>query len=1021
MSISKDNPTSSDVHVDAIMGAVKNSAMTDKKRRLKKKRMSMDMSLKKGDFIGHPFRGNQWTRGMGVSRMAGRSAPKDPTAGFQGGGSGKAVKPMSPNHTSDNLYKIIPSRMSPDDRSYLQGLKGKKRTEFIDNLVNSPEFQPGQRWGKAVTIERKEVARRQELKATELANAPVEMKTVATLTTARGVKLELKGPTPEPVVRPTTSISSDKPLGFREPGLPAHGRKTGTAVDDLLTMGAKDSTQASEGRSLYRDTQGMLDTVHRNLTQVQSNVLSLSRRPNQPDSELLGIRNRSLLAEVNSIQAKLRAQEAESLATAARGSRKIQAQDFGADSKMQAEQAKAVNSAAKKALYLGDVNKRLDSFLKEFKGSPDGLFTKESAEVTAKKTKAVSPTNEVTRKLPSATTTHPDLENPSSPMWKQKVLGEMKSVSATVQSGGETYRVDGMHPIIAGASPKVKFTPALIKELQGLSFAQQSMITSGHTSTASMMAEVKAIKARKVKAGSNADNGEGFSLTTDLMLKHKTKARKDAEWDSLTEAEKRRYADAPEHMSHDVAMQLAVGVRGAFDQHWTPLSAGEVVVSRSVSKPYEVSAQKEIDINNTLLGKGDFIGHPFRGNQWQRGRGGMGIGGMVGRAAPKDPTSGFQGGGSGKPAKSKKTKEEKDAEWESLNNKGKSIYSDAPEDYSHDQAMMLARMPRRVVKRGLSEAQTKEYCSLSPREGAHYEYASASRSHASIMADIKAGKPVREPAAGMKRATPADIARIRKEGVVVAPAWSEVHVAKSKSSRLQVTGIDEKGRVQSGYSKAHKEQTSKAKFAQVADVEKTLTKLDSALKRDVASGKDEAVACLLIRKMGLRPGGTGDTGGAETAFGATTLQRRHVTVRGNTTTFEFTGKKGVKIKLVSRDPEIAKAMSAQLAKGKRGGDSPLFESSATKVNQYLKQNTSQDFSLKDLRTALATRQAFALLKSAPAPTTMKEARALRMSIGKEVAQLLGNTPNMALTSYINPTIFAGLVKQFGPLTGKAKP
>ena len=912
MGISKDNPTSSDVHVDAIMGAVKNSAMTDKKRRLKKKRMSMDMSLKKGDFTGHPFRGNQWTRGMGVSRMAGRSAPKDPTAGAQGGGSGS------------------------------------------------------------------------------LAIA-------------------------------TSRITNDRPLGFREAGLPAHGRKTGTAVDDLLTMGAKDSTQASEGRSLYRDTQGMLDTIHRNLTQVQSNVLSLKRRPDQPDSELLGIRNRSLLAEVNSIQAKLRAQEAESLATAARASKKIQAQDFGAPSKMQAEQAQAVNSAAKKALYLGDVNKRLDSFLKEFKDSPDGLFSKESAEVTTKKTKAVSPTNEVTRKLPSATTTHPDLENPSSPMWKEKLLGEMKSVSVNVQSGGETYRVDGMHPIIAGASPKVKFTPALVKELQGLSFAQQSMITSGHTSTASMMAEVKAIKARKVKAGSNADNGEGFSLTTDLMLKHKTKARKDAEWDSLTEAEKRRYADAPEHMSHDVAMQLAVGVRGAFDQHWTPLSAGEVVVSRSVSKPYEASAQKAIDAENALLRKGDFTGHPFRGNQWQRGRGGMGIGGMVGRAAPKDPTSGFQGGGSGKPAKSKKTKEEKDAEWESLNNKGKNIYADAPEDYSHDQAMMLARMPRRVVNRGLSEAQTKEYCSLSPREGAHYEYASASRSHASIMADIKAGKPVREPAAGMKRATPADIARIRKEGVVVAPAWSEVHVAKSKSSRLQVTGIDEKGRVQSGYSKAHKEQTSKAKFAQVADVEKKLTKLDSALKRDVASGKDEAVACLLIRKMGLRPGGTGDTGGAETAFGATTLQRRHVTVRGNTTTFEFTGKKGVKIKLVSRDPEIAKAMTAQLAKSKRGGDSPLFESSATKVNQYLKQHTSQDFSLKDLRTALATRQAFALIKSTPAPTTMKEARALRMSIGKEVAQLLGNTPNMALTSYINPTVFAALVQKFGPLTGKAKP
>jgi hypothetical protein len=42
--------------------------------------------LSKGDYPGHPFRGNQW----GSAKRGGRGAPKDPTRGAQGGGSGKA-------------------------------------------------------------------------------------------------------------------------------------------------------------------------------------------------------------------------------------------------------------------------------------------------------------------------------------------------------------------------------------------------------------------------------------------------------------------------------------------------------------------------------------------------------------------------------------------------------------------------------------------------------------------------------------------------------------------------------------------------------------------------------------------------------------------------------------------------------------------------------------------------------------------------------------------------------------------
>jgi hypothetical protein len=52
-------------------------------------RLQALLSIAKGDFIGHPFRGNQWTR----NASRGRAAPKDPTAGSQGGGSRTAGLP----------------------------------------------------------------------------------------------------------------------------------------------------------------------------------------------------------------------------------------------------------------------------------------------------------------------------------------------------------------------------------------------------------------------------------------------------------------------------------------------------------------------------------------------------------------------------------------------------------------------------------------------------------------------------------------------------------------------------------------------------------------------------------------------------------------------------------------------------------------------------------------------------------------------------------------------------------------
>lgn len=66
-------------------------------------RLQALLSIAKGEGPGHPFRGNQWTR----RASRGRAAPKDPTAGSQGGGSGKAKS------TLDILRRELDSRGTP--------------------------------------------------------------------------------------------------------------------------------------------------------------------------------------------------------------------------------------------------------------------------------------------------------------------------------------------------------------------------------------------------------------------------------------------------------------------------------------------------------------------------------------------------------------------------------------------------------------------------------------------------------------------------------------------------------------------------------------------------------------------------------------------------------------------------------------------------------------------------------------------------------------------------------------------
>lgn len=244
-------------------------------------------------------------------------------------------------------------------------------------------------------------------------------------------------------------------------------------------------------------------------------------------------------------------------------------------------------------------------------------------------------------------------------------------------------------------------------------------------------------------------------------------------------------------------------------------------------------------------------------------------------------------------------------------------------------------------------------------------------------------------------------------GKALPPAWTNVHMAHDlHNSKLLAKGQDSKGRWQSVYSAAHTEGQAAIKFSRIGELMGHLDKLDHAISRD-AMHNDHAAALMLIRRLGMRPGSDADTGAKVHAHGATNIRAKHVRVDENGHThLDFIGKKGVHIKLHVEDPEIAKVVSERLKT--RSGDQKLFDTNEDKTREYMKEHVPQHFLLKDLRTVHANHIALQEIEKRGVdykPKTKAEFQRERKRVAEVVSSHLGNTPTLALASYINPTVF----------------
>lgn len=256
------------------------------------------------------------------------------------------------------------------------------------------------------------------------------------------------------------------------------------------------------------------------------------------------------------------------------------------------------------------------------------------------------------------------------------------------------------------------------------------------------------------------------------------------------------------------------------------------------------------------------------------------------------------------------------------------------------------------------------------------------------------------------------IARIRS--LAIPPAWTDVWISPTADSHLQATGRDAKGRKQYRYHAAWRAHRDENKYRHVIAFAKALPRLRRKVHRDLRRRglpKQKVIAAVvdLLEKSLIRVGNE-EYARQNQSFGLTTLQDRHVVVRGQSIQFRFRGKSGV-----HRDLELNSSRLAKIVRGcqdlpgqelfqyeDKNGD--VHDIRSEDVNEYLRTHTGLDVTAKDFRTWAGTALAAKALQEFESFDSQARAKKNVLKAIGRVASRLGNTPSVCRKCYIHPAV-----------------
>ncbi|HYF96958.1 MAG TPA: DNA topoisomerase IB [Patescibacteria group bacterium] len=251
------------------------------------------------------------------------------------------------------------------------------------------------------------------------------------------------------------------------------------------------------------------------------------------------------------------------------------------------------------------------------------------------------------------------------------------------------------------------------------------------------------------------------------------------------------------------------------------------------------------------------------------------------------------------------------------------------------------------------------------------------------------------------------------DGLKIPPAWKNVEIAKNPNSKVLATGYDNADRKQYIYHPKEIKKREARKYDRLLTFVQALPKIRRVtgqhLKRKRYDRKKVMATIVRLIDQAYFRVGNDKYAQENNSYGVTTLRTRHLTIKGGVLIFAFEGKSGQKQHTKIKDNQLAKIVRhldelpgyeifKYYDKGK------LVNVKSSDLNEYIREISGEDITAKDFRTWAGTLvTASALAKASPGGDKKSVQKEITTAI-KQTAKCLGNTPAIALGSYIDPRI-----------------
>lgn len=255
---------------------------------------------------------------------------------------------------------------------------------------------------------------------------------------------------------------------------------------------------------------------------------------------------------------------------------------------------------------------------------------------------------------------------------------------------------------------------------------------------------------------------------------------------------------------------------------------------------------------------------------------------------------------------------------------------------------------------------------------------------------------------------------LRLKRLAIPPAWIDVWICPSANCHVQATGRDARKRKQYIYHERWRELRDENKYDRMIAFGEALPKIRRRVSKDLSlpglpRNKVLAAIVQLLEDSFIRVGNE-EYARENKSFGLTTMQDRHVDVKGSKMRFRFRGKSGIKHDVDVTDRRIAKiVLKLQDLPGQElfqyvDENDEVCAITSQDVNDYLREITGEDFTAKDFRTWAGTVLAAIALSAVGGFESKKQAKAnVKDAIGA-VSKILRNTPAICRKCYIHPAV-----------------